>query len=365
MQKMLSDSGRRQYVIETALALLLVCLLITASSWVLMPFVGALTYAVILATATARLFDRMIKLVNGRRRLAALLFGLIVATIMILPLIYLSIAVADYVGLVEARLAAATSHGIPDLPAWIGGLPLLGEKATQLWQELQSDGLVFPQKYQPQLTAAGVWLLNLSTSLMVAVLEMLLGIIMAAMIYASRIEALHYVSAITERIVGPNAGEVLGAAGRAIRGVAVGVIGTALLESVLAWVGFAIAGVPGAVLLAGLTFFFAVIQIGPLVVWLPVAIWLGFQGQTGWAIFVAIWGIVLLMGADNIVKPVLISRSGQLPTLVLFVGVIGGLAAWGFTGMFIGATTLAILWTVVQAWLARPPIGWDSLKQRD
>jgi predicted PurR-regulated permease PerM len=106
------------------------------------------------------------------------------------------------------------------------------------------------------------------------------------------------------------------------------VIGTALIEGVLAWVGFAIACVPGAVLLAGLTFFFAVIQIGPLVVWLPVAIWLGFQGQTGWAIFVAIWGIVLLMGADNIVKPVLISRSGQLPTLVLFVGVMGGLAAW-------------------------------------
>jgi predicted PurR-regulated permease PerM len=198
--------------------------------------------------------------------------------------------------------------------------------------------------------------LNLSTSLMVAVLEILLGIIMAAMIHASRIEALRYVSAITEHTVGPNAGELLGAAGRAIRGVAVGVIGTALLEAVLAWVGFAIAGVPGAVLLAGLTFFFAVIQIGPLVVWLPVAIWLGYQGQTGWAIFTAIWGIVLLMGADNIVKPILISRSGQLPTLVLFVGVIGGLAAWGFTGMFIGATTLAILWTVVQAWLARPAI---------
>ena len=141
MQEMLSDSGQRQYVIETALALLLVSLLITASFWVLMPFVGALTYAVILATATAHLFDRMIKLLNGRRRLAALLFGLIAATIMIVPLIYLSIAVADYVGVVEARLAAATSHGIPDLPAWIGGLPLLGKKATQLWQELQSDGL--------------------------------------------------------------------------------------------------------------------------------------------------------------------------------------------------------------------------------
>ena len=143
----------------------------------------------------------------------------------------------------------------------------------------------------------------------------------------------------------------MAAAGRAIRGVAIGVIGTAILEGALAWAGFAIAGVPGAIALAAVTFFLAVIQIGPLLVWLPVAIWLGSQGLIGWAIFTAVWGVVLLMGADNIVKPILISRSGRLHMLVLFVGVIGGLAAWGFTGMFIGATTLAILWTVVQDWL--------------
>jgi predicted PurR-regulated permease PerM len=94
-----------------------------------------------------------------------------------------------------------------------------------------------------------------------------------------------------------------------------------------------------------------VIQLGPLLVWLPVAIWLGAEGQVGWAIFTAAWGVVVLMGTDNIVKPVLIARSGKLPLVVLFVGVIGGLAAWGFTGMFIGATTLAIMWTVLNDWL--------------
>jgi predicted PurR-regulated permease PerM len=159
------------------------------------------------------------------------------------------------------------------------------------------------------------------------------------------------VSAVAAQLAGAEGSALLEAARRAIRGVAFGVIGTALLEGVLAWIGFAIVGVPGAVALAALTFFFAAIQIGPLLVWLPVAIWLAANGEIAWAIFLAVWGIVLLMGADNIVKPVLIARSGQLPMLVLFVGVIGGLAAWGFTGMFIGATTLAILWTVLQAWL--------------
>jgi predicted PurR-regulated permease PerM len=171
------------------------------------------------------------------------------------------------------------------------------------------------------------------------------------MIHASGSRTLRPASAIASRIAGPAGTKLLDAAGRAIRGVAIGVIGTALLEGVLAWIGFAIAGVPGAIALAAVTFFFAVIQLGPFLVWLPVAIWLGAEGEIGWAIFTAVWGVVLLMGADNIVKPILIARSGQLPLLVLFVGVIGGLAAWGFTGMFIGATTLAILWTVLQAWL--------------
>jgi predicted PurR-regulated permease PerM len=141
----------------------------------------------------------------------------------------------------------------------------------------------------------------------------------------------------------------LDAAGRAI-GVAIGVIGAALLEGVLAWLGFAIAGVPGAIALAAVTFFFAVIQLGQFPVGLPVAIWWGSLGEMGWAIFTAVWGVVLLMGVDNIVKPMLIARSGQLPLRVLF-GVSGGLVAWGFTGMFIGATTLAIL-AVLQTWLA-------------
>ncbi|MFA1627637.1 AI-2E family transporter [Rhizobium mongolense] len=351
MQETRSDSGQRQRIIETALALLLVSVLIAATFWVLLPFVGVLTYAVILATATAGLFDRMVALLNGRRRLAAVVFGAVAATITILPLIYLCSSVADHLGVAEAWLSAASSHGIPNLPEWIAGLPLLGKKVAAAWQELQRDGLVLLQRYQPQLAAAGRWLLNLGAGLLVAVLEIFLGVIVAAMFHASRIPLLRYVSAIIEHIVGPKGTELLGAAGKAIRGVAIGVIGTALIEGVLAWIGFTIAGVPGAIALAAVTFFLAVIQLGPLLVWLPVAIWLASEGQTGWAIFIAVWGVVALIGTDNIVKPMLIARSGQLPLLVLFIGVIGGLAAWGFTGMFIGATTLAILWTVLQAWL--------------
>jgi predicted PurR-regulated permease PerM len=351
MEEIDSGADQRQHAVVTALALLLVAVLIGATFWVLLPFVGVLTYAIILATATAGLFDRAVALLNGRRRLAAVIFGLVAATVTIVPLIYLCSSVVDHLGAADAWLSEASSHGIPNLPGWIVGLPFVGGKLASVWEQLQHDGLIFLQRYQTQLAAAGRWLLNLGAGLLVAILEIFLGVIVAAMIHASRIQILRYVSAILERIVGPEASELLVAAGRAIRGVAIGVIGTALIEGVLAWIGFTVAGVPAAIAMAAVTFFLAVIQIGPLLVWLPVAIWLGSEGQTGWAVFMTAWGIVLLMGADNIVKPMLVARSGQLPLLVLFVGVIGGLAAWGFTGMFIGATTLAILWTVLQAWL--------------
>jgi predicted PurR-regulated permease PerM len=346
-----ADSRLRQRVIETALALLLVLLLIAATFRILLPFAGVLTYAVILATATAGLFERMAKLLNGRRRLAAFLFGILAAVITVVPLIYFSSAVADAVPIAQQWLSAVSSRNIPNLPDWIAGLPLIGDKLGSAWRELQLEGLGVLQHYQQQLVAVGGWLLDLSLGLAGAVLEIFLGVIVAAIMHASARVMVGSLSAIAERIAGPEGARLLDAARRAIQGVAIGVIGTALLEGLLAWIGFAIAGVPGAVALAALTFLLATIQVGPLLVWLPVAIWLASQGQIGWAIFLAVWGIVLLMGADNIVKPILIARSGQLPTLVLFVGVIGGLAAWGFTGMFIGATTLAILWTVLQAWL--------------
>jgi predicted PurR-regulated permease PerM len=351
MQPTAAESAQRQRVIEIALALLLVSLLIAATFQVLLPFVGVLTYAVILATATSGPFERLAHALKGRRKLAATLFAVVAAAITVVPLVYLSFSVADLVQVGQRWLSTARDTGIPDLPEWITGLPLVGTRVAAAWQDLQRDSLGVLQHYQHELAVAGRWLLDLSLGILSAVVELLLGVIVAAMILAAGSRALRPVSDAAERIAGPAGLKLLDAARRAIRGVAVGVIGTALLEGVLAWIGFAIAGVPGAVALAAVTFFFAVIQVGPLLVWLPVAIWLGAEGQIGWAIFTGVWGVALLMTADNIVKPILIARSGQLPLLVLFVGVIGGLAAWGFTGMFIGATTLAILWTVLQAWL--------------
>jgi predicted PurR-regulated permease PerM len=130
-------------------------------------------------------------------------------------------------------------------------------------------------------------------------------------------------------------------------------MGTAFVAAILAWIGLAIAGVSFSLILAGAVFFLVLIQVGPLVVWVPLVIWAAMEGHTATTVFLIIYGVGLLL-VDGFLKPVLIARSGgKLPFLVMFLGVIGGLAAWGFTGMFKGAIIMAVFYTLFTSWLQK------------
>jgi len=145
---------------------------------------------------------------------------------------------------------------------------------------------------------------------------------------------------------------LLAAITQAIKGVSIGIMGTAFIAAVLAWIGLSIAGITYSLVLAGLVFFLVLIQLGPLLVWVPLVIWTAIQGHTGVTIFLIIYGAGLLL-IDTVLKPILIAKSGgKIPFLVLFLGVIGGLAAWGFTGMFKGAIILAVFYTLFTSWMA-------------
>ncbi len=146
---------------------------------------------------------------------------------------------------------------------------------------------------------------------------------------------------------------LLKATSQAIKSVSIGVMGTAFIASIISWLGLLIAGVHYAVLLAAVIFFLVLIQLGPLLVWVPLVIWTASQGQTGMTIFLIIYGIALL-AIDAVLKPILLAKSGgKMPFLVLFLGVVGGLAAWGFTGMFKGAIILSVFYTLFNSWLEK------------
>jgi predicted PurR-regulated permease PerM len=347
-----SSSSPSRNFIESAIALLLLVVLLFALYNSLSVFLGVFTYAIIFAVSFFKLFEKFTALLWHKRKLAAFLYALLLIAIIAIPFIYISSALGNYLHRAEAWITRAKTDGVPDLPSWINGLPLVGKKISGVWDQLQADPAATISLYEVQIRTFLRKLLSGGGGIVGSALELILGIIVSAILLAYGEKTLQPIRLVMKRIVGdPEGPALVDASGRAIKGVAIGVMGTAFIAAILAWIGFTIAGISFAMGLAAITFFLVVIQVGPLLVWLPVAIWLGTQGQTGWAIFISIYGIVVLMGVDNILKPVLIAKSGKLPILVLFLGVIGGMTAWGFTGMFKGAIILAVFYTFMQAWM--------------
>jgi len=345
------NTDQRRNVVETALVILLLLILLSALNTVLSIFFGVFTYAIILAVSFFPLFEKFAALLKNKRKLAAFIYALLLIGIVALPFIYLISELANFLQNSQTWIADAKANGLPPLPEWIAGLPVVGKNISKTWQELQNDPSTI-HLYEPKIRAVITRLLGGGLGVVGAGLELILGIIISAVFLNSGVKILNPIYAVMKRIVGEHDGPALvDASGKAVKGVAIGVMGTGFIAGIAAWIGFSIAGISIAAGLAAITFFLVVIQLGPLFVWLPVAIWLGSQGETGMAIFITIYGIVVLMGIDNILKPILIAKSGKLPLLVLFLGVLGGMAAWGFTGMFKGAIILAVFYTLFNSWL--------------
>lgn len=155
---------------------------------------------------------------------------------------------------------------------------------------------------------------------------------------------------VAERLGGERGRHLLKVAAGTVNGVIYGILGTALVQAVVAGIGFAIAGVPGAVLLAVLTFFFAVIPFGPPIVWLPAAFWLFAQGSPGWGIFILLWGALGISSVDNIIRPLLISQGTSMPFVLVFCGLIGGALTFGLVGVFLGPVLLAVGFRLIDEW---------------
>jgi predicted PurR-regulated permease PerM len=154
------------------------------------------------------------------------------------------------------------------------------------------------------------------------------------------------------RLAGPALGaRIILIAQNAVKGVVYGLLGTAFAQAVVAVIGFVIAGVPGAFLLGALTFILSLVPMGPVLVWGGAAAWLYFTDQTGWAIFMVIYGVAVISSVDNVVKPILMSRAGGLSMLLIVLGVFGGAVAFGFIGLFVGPALLAIGWNLIKVWL--------------
>lgn len=341
----------RQDLTRTIFAVLFMVGLIAACFWILRPFVPALIWATMIVVATWPLMLRMEKRLWRRRWLAVIVMTVALLLAFVVPFslaIGTVVANADQIG---GWVRALGRMHLPELPRWIEHLPLAGPKIAEAWTELATTGPeALTERLEPYARGIVSWFVLEVGSFGLVALQLLLTLIIAAILYAYGESAALGVRLFFRRLVGARGEEIVELAGQAIRGVAFGVVVTALVQSIMGAAGLAVAGVPFLGPLTALMFILAVAQIGAAPILFSVVAWMYWQGDAGWATGLLVWTIIV-SSMDNVLRPMLIRRSGQLPLLLVFAGVIGGLVAFGLVGIFVGPLVLAVAYRLIEAWV--------------
>ena len=335
---------------RNTLGVLFIAGLILAAFWVLRPFIGPAIWSGAIVVATWPVMRRLQAAFGGRRSLAVVVMTLALLMLFVLPVTMAIVTVVDHVDdIVDAgKRVAGLRLGAP--PDWVSSLPLVGPKILALWQQAAAagtDGLI--AKLMPYAGQATRWFVGQVGSVGALLVQALLVVGLAALMYAQGETAAAMLVRVGRRLGGQQGEAVVVLAGEAIRGVALGVGVTAVVQSVLGGIGLALTGVPYAGLLTVLMFMLCIAQLGPVLVLLPAVGWLYWIGDNVWATVLLI--IMLVVGTmDNVLRPMLIRMGADLPLLLIFAGVVGGLLAFGLIGIFIGPVVLAVAYTLMQAW---------------
>ena len=337
--------------IERTVALLVLAALAVGCLVVLLPFLAPILWALIIALVTWPAFLHLETVVKGRRTLASSLMILLLISVLLVPLVVLATSLAeDAAGFVQ-RVRAFFSEGVPDPPAWLVGLPMVGEKLAAIWHDLAAGTISLGQYVPKAIQPVGNWLIQAGARIGEAVFDLTIGLLTLFFLYRDGEEAGRDFVSIVQRIGGQQSGRVLEVAKSTMKGVVYGTVGTAFAQGVLTAIGLAITGVPAATVLGTIAGFAAFFPAGPIIVWGPAAIWLIAQGHFLSAIFLVAWGGVAVGMSDNVLKPLFIGRESQMHFLMILLGLLGGMIAFGFLGIFLGPTLLAVGHSILTEWM--------------
>jgi len=343
-------TARRLEIIAT---ITLLSLLVIGTVLVLRPFLVSLLLAAVLAHATWPVYEWLLARLRGRPGAAATAMSLLLLLILVTPFTVMGASLADNAVELLRRLRETLQAPLPPPPHWLDGVPLAGAYLRDKWLTMMQadEGTLLLQLREQllQLPLRG-WAIQAAGALFQGVVMITVSVLICFFFYRDGPAITARMQALMERLTGHRARALIEVTAGTVSRVVNGILGTALAQSVLALIGFWIAGVPGAMLLGLLTFFLSIVPMGPPLVWIPATLWLYWQGHTGMAIFMVVWGL-LVSSIDNVIKPYLISRGGSLPLLLVFMGVLGGLLAFGFIGVFLGPVILAVAYVLLSEWV--------------
>jgi len=340
-------------ITRTTLAVLFIGVLIMTSFWILRPFFTSIIWALIIVLATWPVLLTFQRWLWGRRGLAIAVMTVILLMVVMAPLIVAVSAIVLKANDIASGIKSLGAFSIPQPPIWVSTLPVIGSRIDELWRHYAS---LPPEELAalvvPYARTVLNWFLAQTGSLAAMMLQFLLTVIIAAVMYAGGEKAAAGITAFAVRLAGQNGEQAVVLAGKAVRSVALGVVGTAIAQTAIGSAGLFVCGVPGAPLLTAVVFVLCLAQLGPILVLLPSVIWIYWKGEP-------LWGTVLLIvmivanTIDNFVRPVLIRKGVDLPLILIIAGVIGGLISFGAVGLFIGPVVLAVTYTLMKEWVYR------------
>jgi len=336
---------------QTTLAVLFIGILIATSFWIVRPFISALIWATMVVVATWPVMIQVQAGLGGKRSLAVAVMTLSLLLVLLVPLSVAIITLVDNADRIVGWSKWLAETRVPPPPNWVAGIPVIGDKIQQFWLQFVANGLQdFAIKLAPYAKEITQWFAAEVGSFGMLFFQFLLTVIIAAILYAGGESAASWVKQFGLRLAGEKGVNAVVLAGQAIRGVALGVVVTALVQSILGGIGLAIAGLPMVAVLTALMFMLCIAQLGPILVLAPAVAWLYWTGDNTWGTFLLVWTLVV-GSLDNVLRPYLIKKGADLPMLLIFAGVIGGLVSFGLVGIFVGPVVLAVTYTLIDAWV--------------
>jgi predicted PurR-regulated permease PerM len=346
------------------LGLIAVLVLTIACLMVLRPFLSALLWAAILVFSTwpgFRLLRERTGMSNG---LAALVMVLAEFLLIGVPLVLATPTRREDVEGLRSAVETLLTQGMPGLGDWLGRLPMVGPYLSDYLERVDFGFSAIAELLQPYAGTLAQGLLSVLLAVLSGLAEVLLAIFLAFFLYRDGPAIAKRSEAALHRLAGDRSRRLMALIGDVTRGVVYGLLGTAVVQGLMTAFGLWIAGVPRPVLLGVIAGVISILPAGAPLVWIPATLWLFSQGQTGWAIFLGLYGTFGISSADNVIRPWLISRGADLPLLLTLLGALGGVLAFGFLGLFLGPVLLAVGFTLLKDWAAdglvaesEPPAG--------
>ncbi len=336
--------------LEVAIRLGALLLLVVWCLQIVAPFLGIVIWALIIAIAIDSPYQRICNALGGRRKVTATIFVLAGLAALIIPAVLLS----ETLVLGASRYAAELTSGslaVPPPPDKIAAWPIVGERVHAVWL-LASENLdAALARVGPHLGAVSRWLLRAAGSAGVAMLQLAASLIIAGVLLTRAEDRQGSIDRIAARLAGERGPELARLAQSTVQNVVQGICGVAVIQAVLAGLGFIVADVPAAGFWALLVLISAVVQLPVTIVMIPPVLLVFSSATTSIAAVFAVWCLLVSL-LDNVLKPILFGRGAKVPTLVVFLGAIGGMLSMGIIGLFLGAVALTLGYELFIAWLA-------------